>query len=115
MALHLDVPFIVMSAETDDQDADTAEPADDFQHSYPNVGREAMAYLTFIVQYYDCLAEVLCTLLLLYTTPGSHLSRVLPACMLVWNPIWDIYAEPNACAFSAGDSLHTCPPDQLAL
>ena len=32
---------------------------DNAAHMFMNVGREAMAYLTFITEYYDCLPKVI--------------------------------------------------------
>ena len=49
MATHLqNTPFIVYQAGDED-----------VPHHYPNIGREAMAYLTFLAEYYDCMPEVL--------------------------------------------------------
>ena len=42
-------------------------------HSFMNVGREAMGYLTFLVEYYDCLPKVPAHQLLCvqHTQPGA--------------------------------------------
>ena len=59
MAKDIPVPYFVYHAG--DSEA---------EHSHPNVGNEAMGYLMFIAEYYDCLPEVSASRSLICTPAG---------------------------------------------